>query len=206
MKTNSKSTRNQLIAFTLLFVLMDCLIVLLLLGHHKKLYPLVEAAGPTTGTDFGEELEVHLREFSMEFGDNLNHQLDGSVSQGRFWEPKVPPELGLIRLGPDFQALNVVFFHQVHCIKIIHQAFTYGQDEDFFDHLQHCLFYLQQLFLCDADISLEPGDFLFPETNEVVQSNGTFRKQCKDWSAITQFQIYNTKQFENHTTGISTNS
>jgi len=147
--------------------------------------------GPSSGTDFGEDLALRLDSVPMEFGDDLNHQLNGTVTHGD-WIPFTPGELGVVRLGPEHTVANLVLFHQLHCIQILYSAFKSGIKESHYDHLQHCLFYLQQLALCDADSSLEPGDFL---SKVPGQHSGSFTKQCLDWKTVTTFQKSNSDDF-----------
>jgi len=181
------------LSIVLTFIVSDCFISLSLwrrIGQRPD--KRISNVEPSSGTDFGEDLGLRLESLPMEFGDHLNYQLNGTVSEGG-WIPFTPGELGIFRLGSEYTGANVVLFHQLHCIQILYRAFRSGIEEDYYDHLQHCLFYLQHFSLCDADTSLEPGDFLAPQPFH--QRNRSFTKQCADWKTVTALQATNSEEF-----------
>jgi hypothetical protein len=50
----------------------------------------------------------------------------------------------------------VAMFHQLHCLRLFQAALT-GQNDQ--GHAHHCLNYIRQWSLCQADLTLEAGDF-----------------------------------------------
>ncbi|KAK7689591.1 hypothetical protein QCA50_007383 [Cerrena zonata] len=48
-------------------------------------------------------------------------------------------------------------------------------------HWEHCLMYLRQVFICNPDVTLEPGDLLMK--NLTIDREGVTRK-CRDWKMV----------------------
>ncbi|TFK68842.1 hypothetical protein BDN72DRAFT_841320 [Pluteus cervinus] len=91
-----------------------------------------------------------------------------------------PKGWGRVHLGPDDRVFNVVFYHQLHCVRQLQRAIldrnnTIAPRE----HVGHCLNYLRQTFLCEANPSLEEGDF-WERDYEVDRLGDTL--VCKDWT------------------------
>lgn len=59
-------------------------------------------------------------------------------------------------------------------------------------HVIHCLQYLRQIFLCNADMTLEKGDFL--KRNYTVDRVSETRK-CRDWKTVGEKVDLNTKEW-----------
>ena len=51
-------------------------------------------------------------------------------------------------------------------------------------HLIHCMMYLWQLFMCNADATLEPGNFM--AKNLTLDRMGVTRK-CRDWQTVAKW-------------------
>ncbi|THV07186.1 hypothetical protein K435DRAFT_581864, partial [Dendrothele bispora CBS 962.96] len=54
----------------------------------------------------------------------------------------------------------------------------------------HCLMYLRQIFLCNADLTLEDGDFT--GKNYTTQRIADTRK-CRDWSTVARWVNQNNR-------------
>lgn len=93
-----------------------------------------------------------------------------------------PRGLGRVHLGADHRVFNVAFYHQLHCLQAMHGGFI-DRDHPRFTagHIQHCLNYLRQSFLCEAADTLEPGDFL-QRDYAVQRFGGTM--VCDDWEMV----------------------
>ncbi|KAF9480758.1 hypothetical protein BDN70DRAFT_594703 [Pholiota conissans] len=89
----------------------------------------------------------------------------------------------VIHVGKSRRAFQVSLFHQLHCVHVMEEAFLRGEYHGLNSHhIQHCLNYLRQLFLCSADDTLEDGDF---ELDFEDRNGGT--KICRDWEAVDFF-------------------
>ncbi|KAJ7097069.1 hypothetical protein B0H15DRAFT_744443, partial [Mycena belliarum] len=69
---------------------------------------------------------------------------------------------GRLRLGPERRMFVMTWFHQLHCLWQIQNSLvvTSSDPEATAHHLTHCFTYLRQTLLCEANKSLEEGDFL----------------------------------------------
>ncbi|KZS97278.1 hypothetical protein SISNIDRAFT_450070 [Sistotremastrum niveocremeum HHB9708] len=112
---------------------------------------------------------------------------------GTHFDSLVPRSGGFIRLGPDWRAFSVAMFHELHCLFAINRALHGPESSYLRGHFTHCTNYLRQLFLCSADHTLEPGDFMSRNLSD--HSNVFFNRQCRDWSAIYDFSETNIDEF-----------
>ncbi|KAF8067800.1 hypothetical protein FPV67DRAFT_1158098 [Lyophyllum atratum] len=100
------------------------------------------------------------------------------------WEllETLPKGYGRVRLGPDQRLFLVAMFHQFHCLRAMEIRLR-DRNASYIDaeHYAHCLNYLRQTLLCDANDSLEEGDFM--ERNLDVDRIGD-TMVCRDWEAI----------------------
>ena len=72
-----------------------------------------------------------------------------------------PRGAGRAIMGPDNRELLVSFYHQLHCIGELQLGlFDRDSKEATPHHMKHCLDYLRQTILCDAQDTLEEGDFM----------------------------------------------
>ncbi|KAI0078429.1 hypothetical protein K474DRAFT_923593 [Panus rudis PR-1116 ss-1] len=90
--------------------------------------------------------------------------------------------IGFAHLGPFHHRFISAAYHSLHCL--------YSMTEDFDQpdhlgnpshHFVHCLMYMRQIFLCNADATLEPGDFM--ARNLTIDRMGPTR-QCRDWTYV----------------------
>lgn len=106
---------------------------------------------------------------------------------------------GRIQFGPEHRAFMPAYFHQFHCLRGLQRSIVFpgdrgdvnqlkGPDE----HVQHCLNYLRQTFLCNAAESIERGDFMTGRL-EV----GTFADElvCENWEAVFDAMMENHAEF-----------
>lgn len=93
--------------------------------------------------------------------------------------------LGYIRVGEVMQVYALAMIHQMHCVDALGRAIAEHAHDDGDPgdpgHLLHCLSYLRQLFLCQADTTLEPYDFL---TRDYSTHPVGVTRVCRDWSAV----------------------
>ena len=152
------------------------------------------------GNDFPTTLPITLEVVEMSFYDSVRYSVHGNDSQQE-WVSTDPRSQGFVRLGPEARAFSVSMFHQLHCLMAINRALLGTQEEsqEAYGHVQHCLQYLRQFFMCAADTTLEPGDFLqlpFGRNKEGV----LFDRECKDWSAVYSFADENHVAFRQYRT------
>ncbi|KAI9064931.1 hypothetical protein FKP32DRAFT_1568900 [Trametes sanguinea] len=97
------------------------------------------------------------------------------------WAASNPKGFGYIRLGSEYRAFAVSMFHQLHCLRLFRSALAGDHREPTEMHFGHCLVYLRQLILCDADLTLEPYDILHRDYN-VKQDHSIH--VCRDWEQV----------------------
>lgn len=128
---------------------------------------------------------------------HLDH--NDSVSSAE-WDllETIPKGYGRARLGPEHRIFLVSMFHQLHCLRSMEG--TLGRKErskDDAEHYGHCLNYLRQTLLCDANTSLEDGDSL-AATGRVHDT-----MVCDDWEKVYEMMDQNAEIYEmwrNHLT------
>ncbi|KAH8093972.1 hypothetical protein BXZ70DRAFT_1010294 [Cristinia sonorae] len=98
-----------------------------------------------------------------------------------------------VRLGPNMTGFAVAMFHQLHCLRGAQNALVRGwstMSPRAREHLHHCFNYIRQWILCDADVTLEPGDFT--KRNFTVERFGA-EHTCVDWRPI--YDLVNERWF-----------
>ena len=97
------------------------------------------------------------------------------------WLYNSPAGTGLVRLGPDHCTFVVSMFHQLHCLRNFHKAFINSTGNGLRRHVQHCFNFLRQGALCQADLTLEPGDFM---SHNFTEDWLGATHLCRDWAAV----------------------
>ncbi|KAF9445734.1 hypothetical protein P691DRAFT_805263 [Macrolepiota fuliginosa MF-IS2] len=139
------------------------------------------------GDDYPIELplEEKLLLVSMTLEETVHYELNISdpVAE-REWDSLMlyPRGFGRVHLGPERRVFNIVFWHQMHCLRSMERAIQ-NRSHPFSTpgHVRHCLNYLRQTFLCGADHTLEDGDFTI-QNFEMERIADT--RMCKDWEAV----------------------
>ncbi|KIK02521.1 hypothetical protein K443DRAFT_32177, partial [Laccaria amethystina LaAM-08-1] len=88
---------------------------------------------------------------------------------------------GHVRIGGEKRMFPVAMFHQLHCLRRIRSTLVEGWGnipEGRKRHMLHCFNYLRQWTLCDADVTLEKGDFA--KRNFTTERRGATHT-CIDW-------------------------
>ncbi|KAE9384789.1 hypothetical protein BT96DRAFT_868700 [Gymnopus androsaceus JB14] len=102
------------------------------------------------------------------------------------WQSIYPPGYGFVRLGTESRLLCVAMFHELHCIEKMRIFLDDPTNREVgFLHQQHCMNYLRQIFLCKADMTLEPllnGDI--DRRNLVMKSGMDIERSCVNWKDI----------------------
>lgn len=118
----------------------------------------------------------------------LNTTLTPSLQQTWKTITTHPLGLGRIHLGPEKRLFVTAFYHQLHCLRMLQQGIL--DRKHWFatrEHVQHCLSYLRQTFLCAAADGLEGNDFMEWE-EEGVRGGATGYAGgmlvCRDWEEV----------------------
>ncbi|KAF8997014.1 hypothetical protein BDQ17DRAFT_1249125, partial [Cyathus striatus] len=135
------------------------------------------------GRDYPLELPLETNQVSMTFQESIHFRLIPNDTTTRdVWRTLLnqPRGLGRIWLGENHRMFVVAFYHELHCVWVIQQALVNLASKND-EHVAHCLNYLRQSFLCDADDSLEEGDFMLRdfEMDRVADT-----VVCRDWEDV----------------------
>ncbi|TFY61632.1 hypothetical protein EVG20_g6978 [Dentipellis fragilis] len=92
---------------------------------------------------------------------------------------------GYVYLGAQRRKFALAMFHQYHCVALFAHSLARRSGID--GHSNHCMNYVRQHVLCEADRTLEEPDW--GQVGAGWYGNGTTRKagkerQCKDWSIL----------------------
>jgi len=133
----------------------------------------------------------------MTFQESTRFMLDDPTDKPN-WETLIHNQVGIgfVHLGPYYYRFISAAYHSLHCV------FSMAEDFDKPDHwnhpshhLIHCLMYMRQLFLCNADHTLEQGDFM--AKNFTLDRTGVTR-ECRDWPAIAGWVDQNFKEWADY--------
>ena len=122
------------------------------------------------------------------------------------WESMTPAGSGgFVRLGPQKRLFGVAMYHQLRCLRVLQQATAPLNASVFkFDipppldniggGVHHCLNYLRQMFLCAANLRLEP----LTQDRELggVKTDGIgLEHRCRDWTVVRRQVEANIEQW-----------
>ncbi|KAG7100297.1 hypothetical protein E1B28_002072 [Marasmius oreades] len=163
----------------------------LLLYRHAQVNVWSPSELPYTyiGDDYPIELPIaqQLDLVAMTLQETTHYSLNASdpiTSAEWFTLMNNPYGFGRVNLGSNHRLLTVVFWHQMHCISEMARAImNRSHPEAVRGHIQHCLNYLRQSFLCDADYMLEAGDFM---ERDFERERVADTRVCRNWEAVMQ--------------------
>ncbi|KAF5334556.1 hypothetical protein D9758_015773 [Tetrapyrgos nigripes] len=131
------------------------------------------------GNDFPEFLPQESQQLvKLVVEDSVHYSLTNTSRKE--WMAGMAGSKGMVRLGSQHRAFVVTMLHELHCLTYFHGVLT-DTDAFFHAHMHHCLTYLLSMTLCDADLTLEPGDFA--ERNWTVDRVGETHF-CRDWDDV----------------------
>ncbi|KAG1793517.1 uncharacterized protein HD556DRAFT_510562 [Suillus plorans] len=147
------------------------------------------------GDDFPESLVPDAGKVRFVAEESVRFALDLPESKTE-WLSTSPPGTGHVVLGAENRSFFVAMFHQLHCLRLFRVALA-GPNFDQ-EHTHHCLNYLRQWILCQADLTLEAGDFT---TRDFEQHRVGATHVCRDWGELYDSVAINWKdrQLGNHT-------
>lgn len=148
------------------------------------------------GDDFPESLLPDVGKVRFVVEESVRFALDLPETKTE-WLSTSPPGTGHVGLGIENRAFFVAMFHELHCLRLFQAALTGQNDEA---HTHHCLNYLRQWILCQADLTLEAGDFI---TRDFEQQRVGAAHVCRDWGEIYDSVAVNWKDRQhNYTAGM----
>ncbi|KAJ7454053.1 hypothetical protein B0H11DRAFT_1820189 [Mycena galericulata] len=178
-------------------LLLFCLLNLLFIVYHRRINDkLATARLPVysyRGHDYPPTLPLHgpHSHALLTVEDSVNYPLLGFQSDPLWFSLSDAAE-GYVRLQPDpsvpkpdqsriveNRLFGVTVFHELHCLRLLNLAFDPSHvvgDH----HIQHCLGYLKQMALCDADLTLEPAGWTDGKPHDVVGATHV----CRDWEMV----------------------
>lgn len=161
------------------------------------------------GDDYPNALPLDLGDpVALTIEDSRHYALDSPDADAEYRSIYPGKHLGFVRLGPKKRFFGLSMYHQMHCLDSLRKAIlgrhghgpaaapTHDSDSNVHmtkrdvEHSHHCLNYLRQTIMCNADLTLEP---------EIVQGSqdvgeGLFVTHvCKDWSKVHAFVEENEK-------------
>ncbi|KAJ7052542.1 hypothetical protein C8F01DRAFT_1170356 [Mycena amicta] len=92
-----------------------------------------------------------------------------------------PDSAGSVRLGTPQRTFFVSMYHELHCLQQFRDTLVDLSAHVAWGDLHRCLNYLRQRALCQADLTLEPGDFT---TRNFAQDRTGATHVCHDWNAV----------------------
>ncbi|TFK54254.1 hypothetical protein OE88DRAFT_1654825 [Heliocybe sulcata] len=148
------------------------------------------------GSDYPPELPIRpLPLVEMQLQESVQFALVGPGAD-EAWQTLTtyPPGKGWVRLGPNRRLFAVVMFHELHCLRMIQRAFVNKNDTEAGPHhVQHCLNYLRQHFLCEAVGDLEEGDFMERDYERERMGSALM---CEDWTKVYEFAETNFEEWK----------
>ena len=98
---------------------------------------------------------------------------------------------GSVRGSSGNQTYLVSMIHQLHCLDLIRAAYV-TKKTDFPGHVGHCMRYLLQAVLCNADPTLEEEgwEMVDGKMQHYVHQWGV-EHRCRDRSALEKYLIEN---------------
>lgn len=129
----------------------------------------------------------HIPYVEMTYQESSRFEIQNYTASRPNWDTLIKNQFGLgfHHIGPFHHRFVSAAYHSLHC------DYTFGRDmekpnhlNETSHHLVHCMMYLWQLFMCNADATLEPGDFMV--RNLTLDRMGVTRK-CRDWGTVAKW-------------------
>ena len=129
------------------------------------------------------------------------------------WASVTPLGKGFVKIGDrdgveDYYAISM--YHQFHCLNDFRKMLSGRQRNESRAehdkmHVVHCLAYLRQMILCNADTTLEPAfSALNTDGRKTKAAYGAgVIHQCRDWEQIREFSEVNFQSWKDETTGFA---
>ena len=116
----------------------------------------------------------------MEIEESVHYSLSDPEANEE-WMYGIPYGGGTYRVGTFNRTLVGTMFHQLHCVRTMRKILVEGAKGGTDHHAQHCLRYLREEILCEANTTLEPGDFT---TTNFTEKRAGAAYACRDWTQV----------------------
>lgn len=97
----------------------------------------------------------------------------------------------------------ISLYHQIHCLNSFRRSLRAARDNVTSSahdgaHALHCLSYMRQLVLCNADVALEPARLGRTASGQLTQAAyGTdVEHVCRDWEQVRAFAEENYEKWK----------
>ncbi|KAF4615776.1 hypothetical protein D9613_012369 [Agrocybe pediades] len=152
-------------------------------------------------------LFITIVDFSLELGNHMKFEnrapvnprpvaleyLGGErtpIHSAKEWDMIYPPGKGFVKISGSYYLMAM--YHQMHCVNAFRRTVEeYREGSNITSsrekHLIHCLEYLRQAVLCNADTSLEgPAGLRHTVGGETVHAvtGGGAIHECRDWTQV----------------------
>jgi len=127
--------------------------------------------------------------------DSVHYDLTNPAKEDEWIYHEPFSSEGVIRLGPQHRPLYLSLLHQVHCVRDYNDALTGHLQHTNMGHSTHCLNYLREWILCNADLTLEDGD-LSERDFDTQRQGGNY--VCRDWKALWGFMEGNWEEWQSY--------
>lgn len=116
----------------------------------------------------------------MEETARFNKSLEDGQNE---WNYLFPPGGGAYVVGKQQRVLINAMYHQLHCVEGFSTNIRRTSPTSW-SHVRHCLEYILALSLCQADVTLEPGDF---GQHDFYTERMGAERVCRDWEEQYHF-------------------
>ncbi|THU78141.1 hypothetical protein K435DRAFT_973658 [Dendrothele bispora CBS 962.96] len=134
------------------------------------------------GSDISQKLQLATENMiRMGIEESIHFALDNSSRADQEWSKSEPYGKGVVR-DQENRPFLVSMFHELHCLHYL-GAELGSKNKDHWPHTQHCLNMLRQWILCEADVTLEAGDFADKDFSSDRQGE---THMCRNWEVVYQ--------------------
>jgi len=116
----------------------------------------------------------------MQIEESVHYPIHGPIAEAEWATTRFLPGAGFIRSQKDHHVYLFPMSHQLHCLDYMRTAISNSSAVDW-THLHHCFNLLRQWTLCEADTTLEQGDFT---AHNYAEERVGVQHICRDWTAI----------------------
>ncbi|KAI3600710.1 hypothetical protein WG66_014153 [Moniliophthora roreri] len=135
------------------------------------------------GDDYPNFLPIDLPDPVLMSLEETVHYSPSDPLAAKEWVYNSPWGAGTYPTGPRNRLFYVAMFHQMHCLRMTSAGLAKVPDRGQWRHLHHCFDVLRQSALCQADMTLEIGDFAKRDFT-MERTGKPNEKVCPDWEAI----------------------
>ncbi|KAG7098813.1 hypothetical protein E1B28_000718 [Marasmius oreades] len=101
--------------------------------------------------------------------------------------------LGVQHLGTYHFRYVSSAYHALHCLYTMQLDFDKPNHvKEPSSHFVHCMSYLRQIFTCNADMTLEDGDFM---RRNLTTDRVSDTRKCRDWRTVKEWVNQNNNEW-----------